>query len=78
MQTGFGIGQLPFMDNEARLVITRHDLGNDLVEGHDLGFNSGREKPQREIGRGQSSGTAIFLRLISFCENPCVATIMGP
>ena len=55
MQTGFGIGQLAFVDDEAGLVITSHDLRNDLVEGHDFGLNSGREKPQREICRGQSS-----------------------
>ena len=53
MQAGFGIGQLPFMDDEAGFVFAIHDLGNDLVEGHDFGFNPGREKLQREIGRGQ-------------------------
>ena len=55
MQTGFGIGQLAFVDDEAGFVFTSHDLGNDLVEGHDFGFNSRREEPQREISRGQSS-----------------------
>ena len=63
LQTGFGIGQLPFMDDEAGLVITSHDLGNDLVEGHDFGFNPGREKPQREICRGQSSRDSNFFAL---------------
>ena len=51
------------MDDEARLIITRYDLGNDLVERHHLGFNSRREKPQREIGRGQSSRDSNLLAL---------------
>src|SRR6478609_5682729 len=51
------------MDDEARLVITSHDLGNDLVERYNLGFNPGREKPQREISRRQSSRNSNLFAL---------------
>ena len=57
------VGQLAFVDDESGFVLAIHDLRNDLVEGHDFGFNPGREKLQREIGGGQCARDRDFLAL---------------
>ena len=49
------------MDDEAGFVFPFHDLRNDLIEGHDLGLNPGREEPQREIRRRESAGDRNLL-----------------
>ena len=56
MQAGFGISQLAFVDDEARFVFAFHDLRNNLIEGHDFSLDSRREKPQRQISRGERAG----------------------
>src|SRR5581483_2462128 len=55
VQAGLVERQLTFMDNQARFVTSFQDLGNDLIEGNDLGFNSRRKKSQRQIGRRELS-----------------------
>ena len=53
LQAGFGVGQLAFVDDEASFVFAFHHLRDDLIEGHDLGLDSRREKPQRQVSGGQ-------------------------
>ena len=61
MQAGFGVGQLAFVDDEARFVFALHNCRNNLIEGHDLGLNSRREKPQRKIGGRERAGDRNLL-----------------
>ena len=63
LQAGFRIGQLAFVNDQSGFVFAFHDLRNDLVERHDFGLDSRREKPQREIRGGESSGDRDLLAL---------------
>ena len=65
MQTRLRIGQLAFVNDQSRFVLALEHLRDDLVEGHDLGFDPGGKELQRQIRGGQGAGTAIFFFLIS-------------
>src|SRR5260370_41566455 len=53
MQSGLVISQLPFMNEQSSLVLPLKHLRNNLIEGHDFGFNSRSKKLQRKISSRQ-------------------------
>ncbi len=44
VQSGFVISQLAFVNDESGFELAFEHLGDDLVEGHDFGFDSGSKK----------------------------------
>ena len=50
MQSRLVVGELSFVDDQAGLVLAFEHLRDDLVEGHDLGFNA-REQRASEPDR---------------------------
>src|SRR5580700_6451385 len=65
MQTSLGVGQLAFVNDESGFVPALKHLGNDLVEGHDFDFDSGRKEPQGQISSREFSrySDPLFLDL---------------
>ena len=51
MQAGLVVGQLAFVNDEAGLLLAFEHLRNDLIEGHDVGFDSGGEKFEHQVRR---------------------------
>src|SRR5258708_5990426 len=52
VQTRLVIGQLPFVDDQSRFILTLKYLRDDLVEGHNFRLNARSKKLQRQISGG--------------------------
>ena len=52
------VGELPLVDDESGIVLSRLNRGNDLIEGNGLGLDGRVEDFEREISRGQRSGNS--------------------
>ena len=53
-------GELAFVNDEPGLVLAVEHLGNDLVEGNDLGSDIGREQLERQVRRGHGARHGDF------------------
>ena len=49
------VGELSLVNDQSGVVLSRQNLGNDLVERHDLGFDVRIEDLERQVSRGQGA-----------------------
>ena len=63
VQSGFVVGKLAFVDDEAGFVFAFENLRDDLIERDDFDFNAGREQFERQVGGGELAGHRDFLLL---------------
>src|SRR5258708_11621706 len=71
VQTRFVVGQLTFVNDQSRFILTLEYLRDDLVEGYNFRLDAWSKKLQRQIGRGQSAGNSdSFLLDLALGEGP--------
>ena len=78
VQAGLIVGELAFVDDQSGFVLARQHAGDDLIEGHDFGLDSGSEQFQRQIRGSKFAGDSDYFVLDFADRNARGAIIIGP
>ena len=78
VQAAGRVGELALVNDQPRVVGSRQNRGNDLVEGHRLGLDIRIEDLQRQISRGQRARNRDLDAFQVSVSSLRLETIIGP